>query len=75
VRRTRDPDREIPLERPAAVAPGPPNYPEYALPNPAGPPADHVGMRVVQNGASALGGAGGACGAIWLYRRRTRLAV
>jgi hypothetical protein len=73
----RDPDREIPLERSVAVVPGPPNYPQYALSDPAAPAAvssSSAGVDVMENGASALGGAAVACGVMWLYRRRVRLA-
>lgn len=57
----RDPDKEIPVERPAAVV-------SHA------PSTDDTRVEVVQSGASALGGAGVACGVIWLYRRRDRVA-
>jgi hypothetical protein len=67
----RDPDKEIPVE-PAVVLhdPGPGHDP-----TPANTSAteDHSRIAAVQAGASALGGAGVACGAMWLYRRRSQL--
>lgn len=80
----RDPVREEPP--PAAVAPGDPdpaNYPADNSSDPVSPvessgtvaaPSDGTGLAVVQDGASALGGAGVAFGVMWLYRRRQRLA-
>ena len=53
--------------------PGPPNYPNY---DPAyevrraSSASDDYGAEVLQSGASAVGGAGIALGAMWLYRRR-----
>lgn len=58
----RDPDKEMPVERPAAAV--------WHAPS----PLDDTRVEVVQSGASALGGAGVACGVIWLYRRRDRVA-
>ena len=80
----RDPVTEEPA--PAVVVPAdpnPPNYPEYDSPYQVSPvessgtvaaSSDVAGFEVVQAGASALGGAGIACGVMWLYRRRNRLA-
>jgi hypothetical protein len=82
----RDPVKEMPAEQPAVVVPrdpSPPNYPEFDSRNQVSPaessgavaaPSDQTGLEVVQAGASALGGAGVACGVMWLYRRRNRLA-
>jgi hypothetical protein len=80
----RDPDKEIPV-RPEVVVhdPGPPNYPSYDPRYRVSPvesqgtgagSSDDTGVEVVRAGASALGGAGVACGVMWLYRRRGRLA-
>jgi hypothetical protein len=80
--------RDPVLEEPAPavvvpVDPGPPNYPQYDSPAPVSPvessgtvaaSSDMAGLDVAQAGASALGGAGVACGVMWLYRRRNRLA-
>ena len=80
----RDPVKEEPP--PAAVVPGDPspqNYPEFDSPYPVSPvessgtvaaSSDDTRPEVVRAGASALGGAGVACGVMWLYRRRNRLA-
>ena len=79
----RDPVKEEP---PAVVVrhdPSPPNYPEFDPRYRVSPvesagtvaaSSDGTGLEVVQAGASALGGAGVACGVMWLYRRRNRLA-
>ena len=79
----RDPVKE---EQPAYVVPrdpGPPNYPDFDPPDQVSPvestgtiaaSSHDTGPEVVQAGASALGGAGVACGVMWLYRRRNRLA-
>jgi hypothetical protein len=68
--------------RPAAVAPydpAPPNFPEYdpryelSRSTTSGSNAgstDDAGVEALQTGASALAGAGVACGVMWLYRRR-----
>jgi hypothetical protein len=76
----RDPDKEIPVE-PAVVLrdPSPPNYAAYdpsyrVIPAETAGTADHSRVEVVQAGGSALGGAAVACGVMWLYRRRGRLA-
>lgn len=80
----RDPVKEEPP--PAVVVPRdpePPNYPAYDSSYPVSPAessgtvaasSGESGPEVVQAGASALGGAGVACGVMWLYRRRNRLA-
>jgi hypothetical protein len=80
----RDPVKEEPP--PAAVAPGdpgPPSYPAYDSPaqqssaqssGTVAASSYQTGPEIVQAGASALGGAGVACGVMWLYRRRHRLA-
>jgi hypothetical protein len=77
----RDPDKEMPV-RPEVVSldPAPPNYPAYdaryeVTPVGSSGSADDTRVEVVQAGASALGGAGVACGVMWLYRRRGRLAT
>src|SRR5262245_33999107 len=69
----RDPDKEIPVE-PAVLLhdPGPVSAPTHQVVIPAEP--SRTGMEAAQAGASALGGAGVACGVMWLYRRRGRLA-
>jgi len=65
--------------RPAAVVPhdpSPPNYPQYdpryevSRADAAGTSVDNTATEVVQASASALAGAGVACGVIWMYRRR-----
>lgn len=61
----RDPDKEIPVER-SAVSTHDPATPITT--------SDRTRVDVVQAGAPALGGAGVACGAMWVYRRRARLA-
>jgi len=68
----RDPDKEIPVE-PAVVLhdPSPASGPTHQV-IPAEP--SRTRMEAAQAGASALGGAGVACGVMWLYRRRGRLA-
>jgi hypothetical protein len=79
--------RDPVMEEPPAVVvprdPGPPNYPEFDPRYGVSPvestatvaaSSDGTGLEVVQAGASALGGAGVACGVMWLYRRRNRLA-
>ena len=67
----RDPDKEIPVE-PAVVLHDP--SPAYdPTPAKASGTADHSRVEAVQAGASALGGAGVACAAMWLYRRRSQL--
>jgi hypothetical protein len=58
--------------------PKPPNYPEYdpryEVPPVPAPPIvsapDDNGAEVLQAGASAIGGAAIAFGAMWLHRRR-----
>jgi hypothetical protein len=67
----RDPDKEIPVE-PAVVLhdPGTAHDPTAANTSAA---EDHSRTEAVQAGAAALGGAGVACGAMWLYRRRSQL--
>jgi hypothetical protein len=79
----RDPVKE---EQPVSVVPrdpSPPNYPEFDPRYQVSPvehsgttasSSDDTGLEVVQAGASALGGAGVACGVMLLYRRRNRLA-
>ena len=79
----RDPVKE---EQPASVVPrdpSPPNHPEVDPPHRVSPvestgtiaaSSNDTRLEVVQAGASALGGAGVACGVMWLYRRRNRLA-
>jgi hypothetical protein len=52
-----------------------PKYdPQYEVPRVEAPPvnsaSDHYRAQALQAGASALGGAGVALGAMWLYRRR-----
>jgi hypothetical protein len=63
--------------------PKPPNYPNYdpryevrpvQAPTLSSAPDDN-GVEVLQAGASAIGGAGLAFGAMWLYRRRQALAT
>jgi len=80
----RDPVTEEPP--PAAVAPGDPDPAKYPADNSSDPASSvessgtvaassgGTGPTIVQDGASALGGAGVAFGVMWLYRRRQRLA-
>ncbi len=67
----RDPDKEIPVE-PAVVLHNPSPASDPTPAQTAGT-TDHTRIAAVQAGASALGGAGVACGAMWLYRRRSQL--
>lgn len=67
----RDPDKEIPVE-PAVVLHDPSRASDPTPAQTAGT-TDHARIEAVQAGVSALGGAGIACGATWLYRRRSQL--
>ena len=64
----------LPYPAPAAVAPHDPNPSTYAVPTqPAATTtivSDDNAAEAFQAGASALGGAGIALAAMWLYRRR-----
>ncbi|MFG1816139.1 hypothetical protein ACGFIF_20415 [Kribbella sp. NPDC049174] len=73
-----DPKYEVQAATVMPQDPTPPNYPKYD-PRYEVPPvqaptvsraSDDNGVEVLQAGASALGGAAIAFGAMWLYRRR-----
>jgi hypothetical protein len=76
----RDPDKEIPVRLEVVTHdPGSPSSPAFdpryeVSPVGSSGSSDDTRVEVVQAGASALGGAGVACGVMWLYRRRGRLA-
>jgi len=65
----------------AAVTPSEPNrHPGIAPAKPSEPtvirvPVDDSVVEVIQAGTSAVAGASLALGAMWVYRRRERLAV
>jgi hypothetical protein len=71
-----DVPRDTTVTRQDPKPPSYPNYgPEYEVPQGVTVSRDDNGVEVLQAGASALGGAAIAFGAMWLYRRRHAAAV